>query len=76
MENKIKCGQREKTKSGFHRGKQRCKCKSCGCGCTGGRNGYPEDIKQKTIKCYSKANGFRRIKRLLHIDHVSVMNWG
>ncbi len=49
MENEMKypkCGQIKKAKSGFHRGKQRYKCEYCGCSYTGGKNGYPEDIKQ------------------------------
>ncbi len=39
MENEMKCpkcGQTERTKSGFHKGKQRYKCKFCGCNYTGG----------------------------------------
>ena len=47
-----KCGRKEKVKNEFMRGKQRYKCKNCGCNYTGGRNGYPEDIKQKAIKYY------------------------
>ena len=70
-----KCGRKEKVKNGFMRGKQRYKCKNCGCNYTGGRNGYPEDIKQKAIKYYLEGNGFRRIERLLHVSHVSVINW-
>ena len=45
-----KCRQKEKVKNGFMRGKQRYKCKSGECNYTRGRNGYPEDIKQKAIK--------------------------
>jgi len=70
-----KCRRTEKVKNGFMRGKQRYKCKNCGCNYTGGRNGYPEDIKQKAIKYYLEGNGFRRIERLLHVSHVSVINW-
>jgi transposase-like protein len=70
-----KCGRKEKVKNGFMRRKQRYKCKNCGCNYTGGRNGYPEDVKQKAIKYYLEGNGFRRIERLLHVSHVSVINW-
>ena len=52
MEEKIKCpkcGQTERTKNGFHRGKQRYKCKNCGCNYTGSTKGHPEHVKQKTI---------------------------
>ena len=78
MENKIKCpkcGQIEKTKNGFHRGKQRYKCKCCGCNYTGSKNGCPNHIKQKAIKYYLEGNGFRRIERLMGVSHVSVINW-
>ena len=78
MEDKIKCpkcGRTERTKNGFHRGKQRYKCKNCGCNYTGGKKGYPEHIKQKAIKYYLEGNGFRRIERLMHVSHVSVINW-
>ena len=78
MESKMKCpkcGQMEKTKNGFHRGKQRYKCKCCGCNYTGGKNGYPNHIKQKAIKYYLEGNGFRRIERLMGVSHVSVINW-
>ena len=34
-----------------------------------------EDMKQKAIKYYLEGNGFRRIERLLHVSHVSVINW-
>ena len=70
-----KCGRKEKVKNGFMRGKQRYKCKNCGCNYTGGRNGYPEDVKRKAVKYYLEGNGFRRIERLLHVSHVSVINW-
>ena len=70
-----KCGRTEKVKNGFMRGKQRYKCKNCGCNYTGGRNGYPEHVKQKAIKYYLEGNGFRRIERLMHVSHVSVINW-
>ena len=78
MEEKIKCpkcGRAERTKNGFHRGKQRYKCKNCGCNYTGGAKGYPEHVKQKAIKYYLEGNGFRRIERLMHVSHVSVINW-
>ncbi len=73
MENEIKCGKREETKSGFHEGKQRCK--SCGCNYTGGHRGCPDYVKLQAIKYYLEGNGFRRIERLMHVSHVSVANW-
>ena len=65
-----KCGQKEKVKNGFMRGKQRYKRKNCRCNYAGGRNGYPEDIKQNVIKYYLEGNRFRRIEILLHVSHV------
>jgi len=50
-----KCGQMEKTKNRFHRGKQRYKCKHCGCNYTGGRNGYLDHVKQKAINIIWRA---------------------
>ena len=78
MEKEIKCpkcGQEERTKNGFHRGKQRYKCKNCGCNYAGRKRGYPEHIKQRAIEYYLEGNGFRRIERLMHVSHVSVINW-
>ena len=70
-----KCGREERVRNGFNRGKQRYKCKNCGCNYTGGKNGYPDHIKQQAIQYYLEGNGFRRIERLMHVSHVSVINW-
>ena len=70
-----KCGRTEKVKNGFNRGKQRYLCKNCGCNYTGTKNGYPDSVKQEAIKYYMEGIGFRRIERLMHISHVSVINW-
>ena len=70
-----KCGREEKVKNGFNRGKQRYLCKNCGCNYTGTKNGYSEAVKQEAIKYYMEGMGFRRIERLLHVSHVSVINW-
>ena len=70
-----KCGREEKVKNGFNRGKQRYLCKNCGCNYTGTKNGYSEAVKQEAIKYYMERMGFRRIERLLHVSHVSVINW-
>ena len=78
MKNEIKCpkcGRDEKVKNGFHRGKQRYKCKHCGCNYTGTKNGYPEHVRRQAIRYYLEGNGFRRIERLMHVSHVSVINW-
>ena len=33
------------------------------------------EIRQKAIKLYLEGNGFRRIERLIHVSHMSVINW-
>ena len=70
-----KCGRTEKVRNGFNRGKQGYLCKNCGCNYTGTKNGYPDSVKQEAIKYYMEGIGFRRIERLLHVSHVSVINW-
>ena len=78
MEDRKKCpkfGRKEEAKNGFHRGNKRCKCKNCGCNYIGYKKGYPEHVKQKAIKYYLEGNGFKRIERLMHVRHVSVINW-
>ena len=71
-----KCGRDEKVKNGFNRGKQRYLCKNCGCNYTGTKNGYLDSVKQEAMKYYyMEGIGFRRIERLLHVSHVSVINW-
>ena len=33
------------------------------------------EFTEKAIKYYLEWNGFRRIERLMHVSHVSVINW-
>ena len=47
----------------------------CGCHYTVGQRGYPEHIRRKAIQLYLEGNGFRRIKRILKVSHVSGINW-
>ena len=78
MKKEIKCPKCKwdiKVKSGKMKGKQRYLCKKCGCKYTGGRNGYPEEVKIEAIRYYLEGIGFRRIERLLGVSHVSVINW-
>ena len=42
---------------------------------TGSKRGYPEEVKRKAIKYYLEGLGFRQIERLMHVSHVSVINW-
>lgn len=37
--------------------------------------GYDEQTKQMALKLYLEGNGFRRIGRLLSVNHQSVVNW-
>ena len=38
------------------------------------KNGYPEEVKREAIRYYLEEIGFRRIERMLHVSHVSVIN--
>ena len=69
------CGSKEKVKNGYNRGKQRYLCKECGRNYTGTKNGYPESTKREALKYYTEGMGFRQIERLMHVSHVSVINW-
>jgi hypothetical protein len=37
--------------------------------------GYDERTKEAALKLYLEGNGFRRIGRLLSVNHQSVVNW-
>ena len=72
-----RCGAKEKVKNGYNnnKGKQRYLCKECGRNYTGTKNGYPESTKREALKYYMEVLGFRQIERLMHVSHVSVINW-
>ena len=74
-----KCGSETRQhKIGFTAaGSQRYKCQECGCKYTPEPKpqGYPEELRQKAVRMYLDGLNFRRIGRLLGVDHVSVMNW-
>lgn len=38
-------------------------------------NGYPEEIRQQAVRLYLEGTNFRRIGRLLCVNHQSVVNW-
>ena len=69
------CGSKEKVKNGYNRGKQRYLCKECGRNYTGTKNGYPESTKREALIYYTEGLGFRQIERLMHVSHVTVINW-
>jgi transposase-like protein len=65
-------------KSGFNRtGSQRLQCQSCRRQYTPEPNplGYDDKTREAALKLYLEGNGFRRIGRLLSVNHQSVANW-
>ena len=65
-------------KSGFNRtGTQRLQCQSCRRQYTPEPNplGYDDKTREAALKLYLEGNGFRRIGRLLSVNHQSVANW-
>ena len=65
-------------KSGFNRtGTQRLQCQSCRRQYTPAPNplGYDDKTREAALKLYLEGNGFRRIGRLLGVNHQSVANW-
>ena len=37
--------------------------------------GYAEEVREKAVRMYVEGNNFRRIGRLLGVNHQSVVNW-
>jgi transposase-like protein len=37
--------------------------------------GYPEETKRESVRVYLEGANFRRIGRVLGVDHQSVINW-
>lgn len=65
-------------KAGFTRtSSQRYQCQLCHRSYTPEPKplGYAEQTKQMALKLYLEGNGFRRIGRLLSVNHQSVVNW-
>ena len=73
------CKQTEKQiKSGKNRcGSQRFLCQQCGKTYTpvAKQQGYAEEVKEKAVRMYVEGINFRRIGRLLCVNHQSVVNW-
>jgi len=66
------------TKSGHTRtGSQRYKCRDCQRIYTPNPKppGYPEETKREAVRLYLEGINFRRIGRILHVNHQSVINW-
>lgn len=68
----------QQTKSGHTRtGSQRYKCKECQRIYTPEPKplGYPEETRREAVRLYLEGTNFRRIGRLLSVNHQSVVNW-
>jgi transposase-like protein len=73
------CSSKEQqTKSGHTRtGSQRYKCRGCQRIYTPEPKplGYPEETKREAVRLYLEGTNFRRIGRILSVNHQSVVNW-
>jgi len=58
-------------------GTQRFLCRECGRTHTFApkQRGYSEEVREKAVRMYVEGNNFRRISRLLSVNHQSVVNW-
>ena len=66
------------TKAGHTRtGSQRYKCRECQRIYTPDPKplGYPEAIKREAVRLYLEGTNFRRIGRVLSVNHQTVVNW-
>jgi len=68
----------QQTKSGHTRtGSQRYKCRRCQRIYTPEPKplGYPEETRREAVRLYLEGTNFRRIGRVLGVNHQSVVNW-
>ena len=58
-------------------GTQRILCRTCSKTYTvePKPRGYSEEVREKAVRLYVEGNNFRRIGRLLGVNHQSVVNW-
>ncbi|MBV9956877.1 MAG: IS1 family transposase [Acidobacteria bacterium] len=66
------------TKAGRTRtGSQRYKCRECQRVYTPEPKplGYPEETRREAVRLYLEGTNFRRIGRVLEVNHQSVVNW-
>lgn len=72
-----KCQGSDVVKSGVINEKQRYKCKSCGYFFTVLKEGKRIDdfLVKRAIQLYIEGFSYREIEKMLHVSHVSVMNW-
>jgi transposase-like protein len=38
-------------------------------------HGYPDEMRHQAVKLYIEGTNYRRIGRILGVDHVTVMHW-
>jgi transposase-like protein len=76
------CPNCENSENQIKSGKSRCdtqryQCRSCGKTYTlePKKQGYAEEVREKAVRLYVEGNNFRRIGRLLGVNHQSVVNW-
>lgn len=65
-------------KTGRNRSRtQRFMCRGCGKTYTpeAKKQGCAEEVREKAVRMYVEGNNFRRIGRLLNVNHQSVVNW-
>ena len=57
-------------------GRQRYLCRDCGHRYTEDprSNAYPAALREEAVRLYLEQNGFRRIARLLRVNHQTVVN--
>jgi len=68
----------QQVKAGFNRTRsQRFQCQTCRRQYTPAPRplGYDDATREMALKLYLEGNGFRRIARLLSVNHQSVVNW-
>ena len=68
----------QQTKAGHtHTGSQRYKCRACARFYTPDPKplGYPDETKREAVRLYLEGVNFRRIGRILSVNHQSVINW-
>lgn len=66
------------TKAGHtHTGSQRYKCRACARFYTPDPKplGYPAETKREAVRLYLEGTNFRRIGRILSVNHQTVVNW-
>jgi transposase-like protein len=58
-------------------GSQRYRCGNCQRRYTPEpkEHGYPDSLRQEAVRLYTDGLNYRRIGRILKVDHVTVMHW-